>query len=171
MIGKLYEVERKANEAGMSVDQRRELRLKEANPIIQLMERWCVDTYTEVLESSLLGKVIAYTYSLKNRLAIYVYDGRINIDNNLIENATRPLALGRQNQLFCGNDASAYRAAIVYSLIASFRAADVDPRQWLEHVLIQIPSRRNTCQSMKDLLPSEYAKRPDTKPWSLPDPD
>ena len=171
MIGKLYEVERKADEAGMSADQRRELRKKEAYPVIQLMERWCVDTYTEVLESSLLGKAIAYTYSLMDRLAIYVNDGRINIDNNLIENAIRPLALGRKNWLFCGNDASAYRAAIVYSLIASCRAADVDPRQWLEHVLIEIPSRRKTGQSMEDLLPSEYAKRPDTKPWNLPDPD
>ena len=171
MIGKLYEVERKADEAGMSVDQRRELRQKEAYPVIQLMERWCVDTYTEVLESSLIGKAIAYTYSLMDRLAVYVNDGRINIDNNLIENAIRPLALGRKNWLFCGNDASAYRAAIVYSLIASCRAADVDPRQWLENVLVEIPSRRKTGQSMEDLLPSEYARRYDIKPWNFPDPD
>ena len=171
MIGKLYEVERKADEAGMSVDQRRELRQKEAYPVIHLMERWCVDTYTEVLESSLLGKAIAYTYSLMDRLAIYVNDGRINIDNNLIENALRPLALGRKNWLFCGNDASAYRAAIVYSLIASCRAADVDPRQWLEHVLVEIPTRRKNGQPMEDLLPGECAKRRDIKPWNLPDPD
>ncbi|MDE5586314.1 MAG: IS66 family transposase [Muribaculaceae bacterium] len=171
MIGKLYEVERKADEAGMSVDQRRELRQKEAYPVIQLMERWCVDTYTEVLESSLLGKAIAYTYSLMDRLAVYVNDGRINIDNNLIENAIRPLALGRKNWLFCGNDAPAYRAAIVYSLAASCRAADVDPRQWLEHVLVEIPSHRKSGQPMDDLLPLEYAKRPESRPWNLPDPD
>ncbi|MBD5418611.1 MAG: transposase domain-containing protein [Bacteroides sp.] len=74
----------------------------------------------------------------------------------------------RKNRLSCGNDASSYRAAIVYSLIASCRAADVDPRQWLEHVLIRIPSRRKTDQSMEDLLPNEYAKRYDIKPWNLP---
>ena len=171
MIGKLYEVERKADEAGMTAEQRRELRQKEAYPVIQLMERWCLDTYATVLESSLMGKAIAYTYSLMDRLAIYVNDGSINIDNNLIENAIRPLALGRKNWLFCGNDASAYRASIVYSLLASCRAADVDPRQWLEHVLVEIPSRRKTGQSMEDLLPMEYAKSPDTRPWNLPDPD
>ncbi|MBD5296151.1 MAG: IS66 family transposase [Bacteroides sp.] len=171
MIDKLYEVKRKADEAGMSVDQRRELRQKEAYPVIQLIERWCVNTHTEVLESSLLGKAIAYTYYLMDRLAVYVNDGHINIDNNLIGNAIRPLALGRKNWLFSGNDASAYRAAIVYSLIASYRAADVDPRQWLEHVLIEIPSRRKTGQSMEDLLPSEYTKRYDIKPWNLPDTD
>ena len=171
MIGKLYEVERKADEADLTAGQRREMRQKEAYPVIQLMERWCVDNYATVLESSLIGKAIAYTYSLMNRLAVYVNDGRINIDNNLIENAIRPLALGRKNWLFCGNDASAYRAAIVYSMLASCRAADVDPRQWLEYVLVEIPVRKKSGQSMEGLLPSEYAKRPGVRPWKLPDPD
>ena len=171
MIGKLYEVERKADEAGMTSFQRRELRQKEAYPVIQLMEKWCVDTYSSVLESSLLGKAVAYTYSLMDRLAVYVNDGRINIDNNLIENAIRPLALGRKNWLFCGNDASAYRAAIVYSLLASCRAANVDPRQWLEHVLVEIPARKKTGIPMGDLLPTAYAKRPGVKAWNLPDSD
>ncbi len=171
MIGKLYEVERKADESGMTPAQRKELRQKEAYPVIQLMEKWCVDTYATVLESSLLGKAIAYTYSLMERLAVYVNDGRINIDNNLIENAIRPLALGRKNWLFCGNDASAYRAAIVYSLLATCRAANVDPRQWLEHVLVEIPARKKAGTPMDDLLPMEYAQRPDARPWTLPDPD
>ena len=171
MIGKLYEVERKADEAGMTPLQRKELRQKEAYPVIQLMEKWCVDTYSTVLESSLLGKAIAYTYSLMDRLAVYVNDGRINIDNNLIENAIRPLALGRKNWLFCGNDASAYRAAIVYSLLASCRAANVDPRQWLEYVLVEIPARKKAGMSMEDLLPMTYARRPDVRTWNLPDPD
>lgn len=171
MIGKLYEVERKADEAGMTSLQRMELRQKEAYPVIQLMEKWCVDTYSTVLESGLLGKAVAYTYSLMDRLAVYVNDGRINIDNNLIENSIRPLALGRKNWLFCGNDASVYRAAIVYSLLASCRAANVDPRQWLESVLVEIPARKKMGISMDDLLPMAYANRPDIKAWNLPDPD
>ncbi len=171
MIGKLYEVERKADEAGLNHAQRKKLRQKEAYPVIQLMEKWCVDTYSTVLESSLTGKAIAYTYSLMDRLAVYVNDGRINIDNNLIENSIRPLALGRKNWLFCGNDASAYRAAIVYSMLASCRSANVDPRQWLEHVLVEIPARKKSGMPMDDLLPMAYAKRTDVKAWNLPDPD
>ena len=171
MIGKLYEVERKADEAGMDAGQRKELRQEEAYPVIRLMEKWCEDTYATVLESSLLGKAIAYTYSLIDRLSVYVNDGRVNIDNNLIENAIRPLALGRKNWLFCGNDASAYRAAIVYSLLATCRAADIDPRQWLENVLVEIPARKKSGLPMDDLLPMEYAKRPDVRKWNLPDPD
>lgn len=80
-------------------------------------ERWMQDAYLKVLPKSRTGKGIEYTFSLLPRLSRYVNDGRVNIDNNLIENAIRPLALGRKNYLFCGNDASAYRAVIVYSLI------------------------------------------------------
>lgn len=84
MIGKLYAVEKEADEAGLTVYQRGVLRREKAYPVIRLIEKWCVDTYSKVLEKSLLGKAIAYTYSLLERLSVYVTDGRINIDNNLI---------------------------------------------------------------------------------------
>ena len=106
-----------------------------------------------------MGRAIAYTYSLLPRLSRYVNDGRINIDNNLIENAIRPLALGRKNYLFCGNDASAYRAAIVYSLIGTCKAAGVEPRLWMEDVLRQIPYYERDGKDMSDLLPREWVKR------------
>lgn len=171
MIGKLYEVEKEADEQGLGAEERCKLRKEKAYPVIQLFEKWCVDTYAEVLEKSLMGKAIAYAYSLIDRLCVYVTCGRINIDNNLIENAIRPLALGRRNWLFCGNDASAYRAAIVYSLMGSCRAADVDPREWMEHALNEIPRRKKSGETMDDLLPDEYAKRPGIKHWNLTDPE
>ena len=86
-------------------------------------------------------------------------DGRINIDNNLIENAIRPLALGRKNYLFCGNDASAYRAAIVYSLISTCKAADVDPRTWKEDVLRKIPYYQRGQRDLAELLPFNWKNR------------
>lgn len=171
LIGKLYAVEDEADKAGVDPDGRKELRRRKSYPVIRLIEKWCVDTYATVLEKSLMGKAIAYTYSLIDRLAVYVNDGRVNIDNNLIENAIRPLALGRKNWLFCGNDASAYRAAIVYSLIASCRAADVDPREWMEYVLVEIPYRKETNLPMDDLLPAAYAAKPGIKRWNIPDPE
>lgn len=82
----------------------------------------------------------------------------ICIDDNRIENAIRPLALGRKNYLFCGNDASAYRAAIVYSLIATCKSAEVDPRIWMEDVLSKIPYYERDEKNMEELLPRNWAK-------------
>ena len=84
------------------------------------------------------------------RLSVYVTDGRLNIDNNLIENAIRPLAIGRKNWLFCGNDAAADRAAIVYSLIASCKAVEIDPREWMEDVLCQPLTTSATDETLKN---------------------
>ena len=83
-------------------------------------------------------------------------DGRINIVNNLIENAIRPLALGRKNYLFCGNDASAYRAAIVYSLISTCKAVYVDPRPWMEDVLRKISYYQRDQRDLVELLPFNW---------------
>ena len=113
----------------------------------------------KVLPNSKLGDAIEYTFSLLPRLSRYVNDGRINIDNNLIENAIRPLALGRKNYLFCGNDASAYRAAIVYSLIATCKAAGVEPRTWMEDVLRKIPYYQRDERDMAELMPYNWKNR------------
>lgn len=169
LIAILYKVEKEADGLGLTADERKEKRRKESYPVIRLIEKWCLDTYPKVLEKSLVGKAIAYTYGLLERLSVYVNDGRIDIDNNAAENAIRPLALGRKNWLFCGNDAAADRAAIVYSLISTCRNANVDPRQWLEHVLLEIPQRKKAGLPLDDLLPREYARRPGVKTWNIPD--
>ena len=158
-IRKIYKVESDANKAGLNADERKEQRLKISYPTIRLFETWMKETYLKVLPNSKMGDAIEYTYSLLPRLSRYVNDGRINIDNNLIENAIRPLALGRRNYLFCGNDASAYRAAIVYSLISTCKAADVDPRTWMEDVLRKIPYYQRDQRDLAELLPFNWKNR------------
>lgn len=158
-IRKIYKVESDADKAGLNADERKEQRLKISYPTIRLFETWMKETYLKVLPNSKMGDAIEYTYSLLPRLSRYVNDGRINIDNNLIENAIRPLALGRKNYLFCGNDASAYRAAIVYSLISTCKAADVDPRAWMEDVLRKIPYYQRDQRDLAELLPFNWKNR------------
>ena len=80
-----------------------------------------------------------YAYVLLPRLSRFVNDGRYHIDNNGIENAIRPLAVGRKNYLFCGNHDAAVRAAIVYSFFGSCKARGIDPREWLEDVMKRLP--------------------------------
>ncbi|MCF0220175.1 MAG: IS66 family transposase [Muribaculaceae bacterium] len=162
-IRKLYAVEAEADEKGIGPEDRKEWRLKISYPTIQVFEKWMKETYVKVLPKSKIGEAIAYTYSLLPRLSRYVNDGRINIDNNLIENAIRPLALGRKNWLFCGNDASAYRAAIVYSLIGSCKAAGVDPRTWMEDVLRKLPYYNRDGKDIAELLPRAWAESQPTR--------
>ena len=107
----------------------------------------------------MMGKAISYTYALLPRLSRYVNDGRVNIDNNLIENAIRSLALGRKNYLFCGNDASAYRAAIVYSLVGTCKAAGIEPRSWMEDVLKKLPYYLRDGRDIAELLPRAWASK------------
>lgn len=85
-----------------------------------------------------MGKAIAYAYSLYPRLSRYVMDGRYQIDNNMAENAVRPLALGRKNYLFCRTHEAAYHTSIIYSLLGICKLWDINPEEWLTDIFNRI---------------------------------
>ena len=153
-IAKLYHIEDQTKD--LTYEQRAEMRQKEAYPVIRDFEVWLQDTSCKVLKSGRMYKAIQYAYGLLPRLRRYVQDGRYNIDNNLIENVIRPLAIGRKNYLFCGNSDSAIRAGIVYSLIASCKASGVEPREWLENVLERMPYYETGKRDITELLPRNW---------------
>lgn len=155
-ISKLYQLESESKD--LSNEQRAERRQKESYPIIRDFEIWLQDTSCKVLKSGRMYKAIQYAYGLLPRLRRYVQNGKFNIDNNLIENVIRPLAIGRKNYLFCGNADSAIRAGIVYSLIASCKAANVEPREWLQDVLDKLPYYESGNRDLSDLLPQNWKK-------------
>lgn len=156
-IAKLYQVETMAAEQDMDNMQRAELRKRLAYPIMVAFEKWIVNYYPKVLPKSKMGRALSYTYSLFHRLSRYHLDGRYKIDNNLAENAIRPLALGRKNYLFCGNHDAAENAAVIYSLLGCCKAADVNPRKWLTDVLTKIPVYNNDYSlDLADLLPHNW---------------
>ena len=158
-INRLYHVENEAEEAGITGDALKERRQKEAYPVILQFEKWMYEAATRSSKNSRIGKAIGYTLPLLPRLSRYVNDGRFRIDNNLVENAVRPLALGRKNFLFCGNHDAAARAAIVYSLVDSCKALGIDPREWLENVLLRISENENNREALRELLPDKWAKQ------------
>jgi transposase len=82
---------------------------------------------------------VAYTLNLWPRLIRYLEDGRFQIDNNLIENSIRPVAIGRKNYLFAGSHEAAQNAAMIYSLLASCKINNVEPFSWLRDTLSVIP--------------------------------
>ncbi len=157
-INRLYHIESEAKEAGITGDALKEKRRKESYPVICQFERWMYGTAGRVSENSRIGKALKYTFPLLPRLSRYVNDGRLLIDNNLVENAIRPLALGRKNYLFCGNHDAAIRAAIVYSLVDSCKALEVDPRSWMEDVLLRITACGNDRAALRELLPDRWQK-------------
>ena len=125
-IGKLYKIEEEMRDAGLAPEDVKVGRQKESYPIIQEFEKWMDSVANAFTPKSRMGRALVYTYTLLPRLCRYVLDGRYNIDNNGIENAIRPLALGRKNFLFAGNHDAAVRAAIVYSLFSSCKAAGIE---------------------------------------------
>jgi len=157
-INRLYHIENEAKEEGITGDALKEKRQKESYPVILQFEKWMYETATKTSQNSRIGGAIKYTLPLIPRLGRYVNDGRFCIDNNLIENAIRPLALGRKNFLFCGNHDAAVRAAIVYSLVDTCKAVGKDPREWMKDVLVRIPGNEINREALRDLLPDKWAK-------------
>jgi transposase len=154
-IGKLYKIEEEMQGAGLNADAIRRRRQEESYPIICEFEKWMDSVGGLFKPKTRIGKALTYTYSLLPRLSRYVLDGRYHIDNNGIENAIRPLALGRKNYLFAGNHEAAVRAAIVYSLFSSCKAASIEPREWLEDILVCLPAYHGDIGA---LLPCNWQK-------------
>lgn len=94
---------------------------------------------------------MSYTQSQWHKLYNLLEDGRLEIDNNLIENKIRPLALGRKNYLFAWSHDGAKRIAIIYSFMGTCKANDVNPNEWLKNVLEKIPDTK--MSELANLLP------------------
>ena len=104
-----------------------------------------------------MSKAISYTYNIFHRLSRYHLDGRYQIDNNGVENAIRPLAIGRRNFLFCGNHDAAENTAMMYSLLGCCKALGVNPGEWLIDVLSRIPEYNNDySMDLAELLPHRW---------------
>ncbi len=137
-IGALYAVEREAKEAGLEGEARAAYRREHARPVLEELHPWLALVQTQVLEKSPMAQAIRYTLSNWEALGRYVEDGRLSIDNNAAERALRPLAVGRKNWLFFGNDHGGRTAAILMSLLMTAKAAGLEPREYFRDVLIRI---------------------------------
>jgi transposase len=149
---KLYAIEKEARDKKLSAELRYQLRQKESVPILAAFKKWLGHHLPKTSEQGAIGKAIRYCLSHWNELNSYLKDGRIEIDNNLVENAIRPFALGRKNWLFNGSPAGAKAGAIFYSLIETCKANQVEPYQYFCMMLNHI----RECKSEDDyrkLLP------------------
>ena len=108
------------------------------------------------LEGTPIHKAIGYTLNRWSKLIAYVDNGEIEIDNNLVENAIRPLALGRKNYLFAGNNDAAKNIAIYYTIFSSCKSLNINPTEYLVWVLTELPYY--TIGDIAKFTPSAYAQ-------------
>jgi hypothetical protein len=135
---KLYAVEKEARVNGLSAEGRHALRLKKSRPILENFKEWLDCNLTKTSEQGKIGQAIRYCLRHWNQLLNYLKDGRIEIDNNAIENAIRPFAIGRKNWLFSGSPSGAKAGAIFYSLIETCKANQVEPYRYFCAMLHRI---------------------------------
>lgn len=156
-IAKLYAIEKEIRhqEPPLSESQIVEKRMTQSLPVLTQLHEWMQDEYPKVLPQSPIGKAIGYALPLMESMRLYALHGDLQLDNNLIENAIRPIALGRRNYLFAGTHDTAQNAAMIYSLFATCKKHDVNPQDWLLDILRKM-NDPNYEGKFSDLLPNRW---------------
>jgi len=157
IIQEIYLAEReikKQAEADLVLKQ--SLREERIAPKIKELKNWIEQESIKVLPKSAIGKAMTYYLNQYPKIEAILLDAKIELDNNLIENAIRPLALGRKNYLFAGSHKGAENIAMMYSFFASCKINEVNPREWLQEILEKIPDYN--IQHIEELLPNQWKK-------------
>jgi transposase len=153
-IRRLYFIERHARDECLKPEQRWKLRQELAQPLLEALPARLAAMREKHLPQSPLGKAIRYTLGEWQPLTRYLEDGRLEIDNNLTENAIRPSALGKKNWLFIGHPEAGWRSAVIYSVIVSCRRRGIDPWQYLSDVLERLPAMKQS--EISSVLPARW---------------
>jgi transposase len=155
----LYDLEAQLRQLRAGPRRRQAERASSSRPVLARLHRALVrlKTVHRYLPQSLMGKAIDYALRQWPALLIFLDDGRLEMDNNLVENAIRPTAVGKKNWLFIGEAEAGDRSAIIYTVIESCRRRELDPFAYLRDIFMRLPSATNW--QVKDLTPEAWAKR------------
>lgn len=153
-IQALYKVEEEARKLQLGPEERLALRQEKSRPVWDELFAYLQTELQNVIPKSAIGTAIAYTLKRKENLERFLLDGRLEIDNNLVENAIRPIAIGRKNYLFAGNHDAAQRIAVIYTFINACKHRDMDPALWLNDVLGKI--HQHPIDRIEELLPQNW---------------
>jgi transposase len=150
-IGELYAIE--AEIRGRPAEERQSVRQERSKPLVDALHAWLTAQLGRVSGGSTLAEAIRYALRHWTGLVLFLDDGRVELDTNIIERAIRPIALGRKNSLFAGSDGGARHWAIVASLVATAKLNGVEPQAWLTDVLERVVSGRTKAHELERLLP------------------
>lgn len=143
-IRRLYAIEHEGRDLDHAA--RRELRQREARPLLDALHLWLLALKPTALPKSPLGDAIGYSLRQWDPLTRYLDDGRLAIDNNRVENQMRAVAVGRKNWLFAGSAEGGQRAATIYSLIGTCGLLGVEPWAYLKDVLQRLALGEDPAQ-------------------------
>jgi transposase len=157
-IQHLYRIEKKLREQKAGERLRESVRSSESRPIMERIKKALMlfKARASILPQSPLGMAIGYALGEWEELEVFLKEGRVEVDNNYIENAIRPTAIGKKNWMFVGGAETGERSAIIYSIIESCRRHGVDPHEYLNDVLERIPRASN--QEIASMTPAAWAK-------------
>lgn len=153
-LRKLYLIERHARDQTLDAHGRFALRNQMARPILAALQPRLEALQPQCLPQSPTGKAIRYTLNEWTALTRYLEDGRLEIDNNLTENAIRPSAVGKKNWLFIGHPDAGWRSAVIYSILASCRRHGIDALEYLSDMFQRLPSAQH--HEIADRVPSRW---------------
>lgn len=148
-IAALYAIEQQA--AGLGADERLQLREERAQPALAALHTWLLSMQQAVATGSGTGKAIDHALKRWPALVRYADSGTLPIDNNAVENAIRPIAIGKKNWLFAGSERAGRRAAAIQTLLGTAKLNGLDPLRWLASVLERLPTCPNS--QIDSLLP------------------
>lgn len=153
-IAKLYAIEAVLRENKSSASERKATRMKESRPLLDGIKEMIVSQRARHLPQSLTGKAISYTLDIWNELNVYVEDGMLEIDNNLIENLIRVPALGKKNWLFFGSKDAGVQSAIIITVLLNCKMHGINPEEYLKDVLARLP--HITAAEARELTPAKW---------------
>ena len=157
-IQNLYRIEEVLREQRAGPQLRLAVRASQSRPIVVRLQRAVVRLKGSgrYLPQSLLGQAMDYALGQWTTLEVFLKDGRVEIDNNLVENAIRPTAIGKKNWLFIGGAQAGERSAIIYTVIENCRRRGLDPFAYLRDVLTPLPNMTNW--QVPTVTPQAWAK-------------
>jgi hypothetical protein len=159
-IQHLYRIEAILREHRAGPRLRQAVRASQSRPVVERIQRALImlKSNGRYLPQSLLGGAMDYALGQWPTLEVYLKDGQVELDNNLVENAIRPTAIGKKNWLFIGDANAGQRSAIIYTVIENCRRRGLDPFAYLRDVLTRLPNMTN--RQIPEVTPQAWSKMP-----------
>lgn len=157
LYGKLYAVEGYARENRLNADERLIIRQAKSVPVFEQLAAYIKEQRSKIIKAQYpIEKAFNYFLEREKELSMFLHNGMLEIDTNIIENTIRPIVIGKKNYLFAGSHDAAQNAAIIYSLFATCRLHNINPYDWLKYVLTVIPAF--PASRISELLPQNWKR-------------